>query len=71
MKANDTVTFVVANNGRYNYDSTELYAWVDEDAVLMAKTVLSIDLNGTANGSSAWALPNSSPRRQRSFSGRK
>ncbi len=49
MKANDTVTFVVANNGRYNYDSTELYAWVDEDAELTAKTVLSVDLDGASS----------------------
>ena len=47
LRANDTVSFVVDRNGTWNWDSTEIYAWVDQDAVTASQILLSIDLNAT------------------------
>ncbi len=49
LKSGETIDFVIDMNGYQNNDATELYAWVDEDAELTAKTVLSVDLDGAAS----------------------
>ena len=49
LKSGETIDFVIDMNGYQNNDATELYAWVDEDAKLTAKTVLSVDLDGASS----------------------
>ena len=49
LKSGETIDFVIDMNGYQNNDATELYAWVDENAELTAKTVLSVDLDGASS----------------------
>ena len=49
LKSGETIDFVIDMNGYQNNDATELYAWVDKDAELTAKTVLSVDLDGASS----------------------
>ncbi|MBR4612732.1 MAG: hypothetical protein IKO40_08450, partial [Kiritimatiellae bacterium] len=53
LKEGEPLRFVVERNTAYNWDSTELYAWVDEDASLTAQSVLSVDFDVGASGTYA------------------
>ena len=47
LRTNDIVSFVVDRYVSWNWDSTEIYAWVDQDAVAATHVLLSLDLNAT------------------------